>query len=151
MPKPKPKTKTKGMQKVTREDTVRVFREMSAKGVSAKMRKFTKEERSQQARAAVASRKDRRGNAPWYTLLVFPPSYLEKGAANAVAQMNAKPVIAFFSQDREEVVKMANSRRYRTQVTDVGEQAWDPGQFTVRRKFLPDASRIGQALAGGQA
>jgi hypothetical protein len=128
-----------------------VFKQMSAKGVAARKEKFTKEERSAQARAAVAARHDRQRNAPWYTLLVFPQSYLAKGAANAVAQMNAKPVIAFFSQDRDEVVRMANSRRFASQVTDVAEQAWDPRQFTVRRTFLPEPAAVKRALGGEKA
>jgi hypothetical protein len=128
-----------------------VFKEMGRRSVLARKKKFTKEERSAQARAAVAARHDRQRNAPWFCLLVYPPAYLSKGVARAVRMMQERPVIEFFSQDKAEVIALMNSPQYADKVTDIAEQAWSPKVFTLRRTFIPDAKAAKQALAGGQA
>jgi hypothetical protein len=65
--------------------------------------------------------------------LIYPASYLGKGAAHAVKLMEAHPQIAFSSTDRDEVVKKPQEPQFRDLVFDIGEQNWDPAAFRARK------------------
>jgi hypothetical protein len=136
-----------------RSEDAKAARAFSRLGVEARMKKKTPEERSEQARRAAASRRDRQPKGPWYGLILYPKDYVWRGAKDAIKVLNemySNPKVVFWSQDKQEVLAKANGPQYRNRLSEVIEQDWDPRAFTLKRVFAPDADAARQALAGGQ-
>jgi hypothetical protein len=115
--------------------------ELGKLGARAQRQKYTKAERSEQARRAVNSRRDRQ-KGPWYGLIVFPEDFAWKGtiqAAPVIDEMHADTVkVVFWSQNRAEVVAYTQKAEFEDRITDIIEQGWDPRLFTIRREYQPD-------------
>jgi hypothetical protein len=92
------------------------------KGVEARMNRFTAEQRSQQARAAVMARYHQ---GPWLALLVS-----SKTGAGEVT-------LAWLSKDRSELEAMAKTVPYKHCRTFIAEQGWPNDTFKVVRKLSP--------------
>jgi hypothetical protein len=121
---------------------------LSKLAVEAKKKKFTKRERSEQSRTAVAMRRDRQ-KGPWHGLVLYPKNLVWKGAQHAAQvldEMHANPEVVFWSRSRSEV--LAKQREYSDngQMSEVIEQNWNPASFTIQRTYDSDTGAQAEAL-----
>src|SRR5579872_4573258 len=87
-----------------------------------RMKSMTPEQRSEQGKKAVASRRDRQ-KGPWYGLLLLPADYVWRGTAHAdkvLDELHSDSLhVVFWSQNRAEVVARSQEEDLRDRVTDI--------------------------------
>jgi hypothetical protein len=137
-----------------RSEDSKAARAFSRLGVEARMKHKTPEQRSEQARRAAASRRDRQPKGPWFGVILYPENFVWRGVKHAIKvldDMHNNPQVVFWSQDLQEA--RAVTREYNlegSRMAEIIEQAWDPSAFRLTPQYKPDADAARQALTGGR-
>jgi hypothetical protein len=145
---PKPKTQT---VKVT------VLKEaaalLSKRGVQARKKMFTREQRSEMARQAVLTRWRKRKTKPdakpaWYGLVELP-DIVDRFDSAGKPKPLGEPELLKWSRDKEELydqMRAMTAHPLPDRNLQIIELSYDPTRFTIQRDYKPDVAMQLKAL-----